>query len=220
MALALGIILAALVLHVGWVVYGTKIFGLSPEARAQGESGQCPNPRPVNTFTGNGPQETPPFQINTTSFRVSYDAQGSSGSLEVDVVPEEEQDVAVGDPIQQRGPGSGQVFVDEGPGSYFLDIISSGLDYTLTVEECAGGGGGGGGGTTGPNPPPPPTPPQPAPKITPEPAPPRPAPPNPQPQPEPPLMKAGAPSKGPVPTMPDGRCPKEYPLYNDSACYR
>ena len=34
-----------------------------------------------------------------------------------------------------------------------------------------------------------------------------------------PLMKAGGPAAGPVPLMPGGECPEEYPLRRHGACY-
>jgi hypothetical protein len=53
---------------------------------------------------------------------------------------------------------------------------------------------------------------------------PRPTPtPTPTPQPDPSpgeLFNAGGPSEGPVPAMPGGDCPKEYPLQHGDACYR
>jgi hypothetical protein len=33
------------------------------------------------------------------------------------------------------------------------------------------------------------------------------------------LMNAGGPANGPVPLMPDGSCPVEYPVKQDGACY-
>jgi hypothetical protein len=33
------------------------------------------------------------------------------------------------------------------------------------------------------------------------------------------LMNAGGPERGPVPVMPDGRCPLELPVMQDGACY-
>ena len=33
------------------------------------------------------------------------------------------------------------------------------------------------------------------------------------------LLEAGGPEDGPVPLMPTGACPKEYPLQKDTACY-
>lgn len=35
----------------------------------------------------------------------------------------------------------------------------------------------------------------------------------------PPLLNAGGPEAGPVPTMPDGACPEEYPEQRAGACY-
>ena len=34
-----------------------------------------------------------------------------------------------------------------------------------------------------------------------------------------PLMDAGGPTAGPVPLMPDGGCPQEYPVRRNDACY-
>ena len=34
-----------------------------------------------------------------------------------------------------------------------------------------------------------------------------------------PLMDAGGPTAGPVPLMPDGGCPQEYPVPRNDACY-
>ncbi len=33
------------------------------------------------------------------------------------------------------------------------------------------------------------------------------------------LLKAGGPAEGPVPLMPGGKCPPEYPVLKDGACY-
>ncbi len=34
------------------------------------------------------------------------------------------------------------------------------------------------------------------------------------------LMKAGGPTGGPIPVMPGGSCPEEFPVKRDGACYR
>lgn len=34
------------------------------------------------------------------------------------------------------------------------------------------------------------------------------------------LFKAGGPSEGPMPLMPDGGCPKEFPLQRGGVCFR
>ncbi len=67
------------------------------------------------------------------------------------------------------------------------------------------------------------TPPPPPPPPSPSPPPPRPPAPSPSPPPSPnpgTLMEAGGPATGPVPRMPDGSCPKEFPQERSGACYR
>ena len=76
------------------------------------------------------------------------------------------------------------------------------------------------GTTPAPEPPPTPTPqPQPPPSPKPQPTPtPRTPAPQPEPAPPPPLMKAGGPQRGPVPVMPNGTCPKEFPVKQGGTC--
>jgi hypothetical protein len=75
--------------------------------------------------------------------------------------------------------------------------------------------------TNSPTPPPPsPSPPPTPPRPTPQPPPPPP----PTPIPSPPidegeLMEAGGPGEGPVPLMPGGACPGEFPTKRGGACY-
>src|SRR5215212_9357990 len=74
------------------------------------------------------------------------------------------------------------------------------------------------GTTPAPEPPPAPQPqPPPSPKPQPTPTPRTPAP-QPEPAPPPPLMKAGGPQRGPVPVMPNGTCPKEFPVKQGGTC--
>jgi hypothetical protein len=42
---------------------------------------------------------------------------------------------------------------------------------------------------------------------------------SPTPQPPPDLFNAGGPTRGPVPLMPDGGCPKEFPVKHNGLCY-
>ena len=199
---------------VGWLLWRTA--QPVPIAEAQEGAGSCPNARLVDTFTGNGDQQTAPFQITKDFFRVSYDARGedpSLGFLGIRVIPEG-QDISVGN-ATQNGPGTGQTFVNRGSGSYYLDISASNLSYTIGVEECGDGspspnpeGGQRGGSTTkggtAPPSPPPSPPPNPPPLPSPPPAPP---------------FNSGGPSAGPVPLMPSGGCPKEFPVNRGDACY-
>jgi micrococcal nuclease len=66
------------------------------------------------------------------------------------------------------------------------------------------------------------TPPQPAPpqRATPQPATPQPTSPVPPPPPDRTVLDSGGPKYGPVPLMPDGGCPVEYPKQRGDLCYR
>lgn len=114
---------------------------------------------------------------------------------------------------------------DSDPGAPDLAALDPDSDGEVCEEEfgdspggATTGGGQPGGSTTGalperttPNPPPTPAP--------------RPRP-SPQPSPPPPpnrdvgeLMNAGGPETGPVPKLPGGGCPEEFPQERDRACY-
>jgi hypothetical protein len=75
------------------------------------------------------------------------------------------------------------------------------------------------GGTTASAPKTPATPPKGESKAPPPPPPQPPAPP-PAPKTDGALMNAGAPKDGPVPRMPGGKCPKEFPKERDGACFK
>jgi hypothetical protein len=96
------------------------------------------------------------------------------------------------------------------------DVINEGglEDEDLPEDDIIGGP------TTSPPPPPPsPSPPPPPPRPTPQPSPPPTPTPSPPPIDEGELMNAGGPGKGPVPLMPSGGCPEEFPTKRGGACY-
>lgn len=169
-------------------------------------------------------QVTDQFEIAQNSFRVS----GEVSSLEetsplLQISPEDETGQPVSlIPSYQEGPFDQLVL--EGPGTFTLDITARGAEYTITVEDCEapppGDPGDKGGNTESTDPQPTPTPPPtPPPRPTPAPQPTPPPTPAPQPSDET-LMKAGGPKDGLVPLMPNGGCPKEFPVKKGHACYR
>jgi hypothetical protein len=216
--LLVGFVLATVALYL-WLVVDTET-----EVQAQAE---CPSPRLIDEITGSGDQQTAPFETTTDSFRISYEI---TADLEEAVfyanVESTDEGLLPGAGISQEGSGTGESFVNEPPGRYFLSIITGGsTEYTIRIEECGEGGeanpgeGQSGQGTTSPKTN------SPAPKkaATP-PKTPSPAPKTPSPYPPPPpssgsLMKAGGPELGPVPVMPNGSCPQEFPERRGNACY-
>jgi hypothetical protein len=197
------------------------------EVQAQAE---CPSPRLVDEIQGAGSQESPPFNTTTDSFRVSYETTADIPDAPFFLTVEGEEPVAGGN-VSREGSVSGETFISEPPGRYSLNInTTNGMEYTIRIEECGEGGEaspGEGKSGEGPDPPttqPSPAPPPPSPSPPPEPRPTPPPAPRPTPVPLPQedegeLMNAGGPSAGPVPIMPNGSCPPEFPERRGDACY-
>ena len=206
----------ALVAVLVWALVSTR-------AGAQTDEGDEEECAVVETFTGTGQQRTDLFDIGTSSWAVFYEfvdaEQGPELSLDVTVYDERggtvPADLEPPDPADE--PNTGTFDLQSAPGRYSLDIRPSNpdMEYIVEAAECEGDSPAGGGETTGPAPPP--SPPQPFPR--PSPPPPRPQPSPPPPPPAPPF-KAGGPQDGPVPAMPNGGCPKEFPAKRGEACYR
>ncbi len=221
--LALGTLIAAVPVALAASLW----FSLSMSAQAQQQTGTCPNAQLIDQFTGTGSQESDTFETNTDSFRITYDLEATEedptggGSLEPQLyitVYQQEDRRPVGN-ASQDGEGSGETFVNQPPGTYVLDFSVLWGRYTVRVEQCDEG--------DRPSQRPKqtqtkqsqkqktsPTPPSP-PRPSPQPQPPRPTP---SPAPAPPF-KAGGSQAGPVPLMPSGDCPKEFPVKQGEACY-
>ncbi len=187
---ALYVALAALVVASGFIL--RSAWDYVPQARAQADCTE------VESFQGTGIQETPPFQVQSNTWRISYNWSATNeefgGIFQIYANNAETNDLV--SIVSAEEPGSGESFVNEGAGRYYLKINTASAEWTVKVEDCGqrdGGGGGGGGTTPTPTPTPPPPPPLPP--------------------------KAGGPIKGPVPPMPNGTCPKEFPTRQDRACY-
>ncbi len=104
------------------------------EAQAQ-EDRRCVGSVPVLELTGTGGAKSEEFEVTTDSFRVVYGLMGadaSNSTLEIDVL---------GDGVSvsgiQNGEDVGKNFVSVSPGTYTLNITSSGdAEYMVKVEEC------------------------------------------------------------------------------------
>lgn len=217
-----GLVSVAIALGLGYWLYGLG----GSEAQAQGETGTCPNAQQIDQFTGTGSQTSDTFETTSDSLRLSYEltSTGDLGEPSLIIgVRDAEEDIPVAS-ASQREAGTGESFVNEPPGTYFLDITLVGEGrYTVTVEQCESGDP----PSTNPTPGTPkessqPKTPSPAPK-TPSPAPKTPslAPKTPAPAPKDSgtLMNAGGPTTGPMPMMPNGSCPREFPEIREGACY-
>jgi hypothetical protein len=186
----------------------------------------------LQTFSGNGIKETQPFTVTSDTWRLRYDVQSTSTdqqSSSFDMSVYKTGNTIPESVITPESPGSDTTYVNAGAGTYYLSIGSANATWTVTVEECSASAPpgspnpGGSASTSAPATTPTSTPastsPPPKPKPQPK--------PDPQPKPEPQpksktkgnLFDSGGPTVGPAPLMPDGGCPKEYPIKRAGACY-
>lgn len=222
-----GLVLAVIALG---FIYGLYVFGgtevFAQESTIGEQNFACsPDEQQVETFTGTADQSFPEFEIDGAEWRFIVQATSTaetSGSVSVRTVFDPDNPgsgfaIASVDPEFSPTDTSSSSVID-GPGTFTLEVDANGAEYDILVCESQTPGGGSGGTTTGA----PKTPTPPAPK-TPSPAPktPTPAPKTPTPAPDDSgtLMNAGGPTTGPVPTMPNGSCPRELPTMRDGACY-
>ena len=139
MAAVMTVSACGIAVRLAWVEVGGRHL-----AYAQ-TKGTCPNPRLIDTFEGgNANQQSDTFNTTTDSFRVSWRTTNTlgaeaEGSLYIYVNGANDPNALPVESVFQEGTGRGETFVNTPPGSYFLDIISGGLDYTITVEQCARG---------------------------------------------------------------------------------
>ncbi len=233
---ALALLIAVLfALRTAWEFFDLSFPGYGSTAYAQNNSAEEPPARLTQqdgrcVFTGTGDKGTEPFEITSGNWRVSYEypnvGQGTQLSLTVAVFDENDERIrADREPSGSGKTGedastSGTFVVNSTPGVYYLEVVPENdqREWRVSVDPCAGSASGSG-GTTTPRPAPEPTqkasepPPErtlEAPKTT------QSQQSNQQPG---SLMKAGGPAVGPFPLMPDGSCPKEYPVKRNGACY-
>ncbi len=232
--LVVAVILAGLALRLTWGLHGPEAFGFGFEAWAQEEGdASCPDPRLVKEFDGKGDQLTDTFDTEAGFFRVTQDLRGKDG-LEpyLNTVVFDEDGSPAGDAFQS-GEGTRETLVEGSPGSYYLDIDTTGdVDYTVTVEQCEDDGPNTSLNEQDRSPTGQPRPLAQRSQISDGPQDSGPSPigePRDISSPDEPtdededrgeLLRAGGPEEGPVPAMPDGECPPEFPTKQGGACYR
>lgn len=133
-------------------------------SEGQQENSQCPGAvqaiEPLVFDIEGGSSQTPSFEIQGDTFLVTLDVMevepDSINSADVDI-----RDAETGFSVEnifRDEVGVASTFVNEGSGSYFLDIFAQNQAFTVTVEDCRGsnedgggseGGGGGAGDTPG-----------------------------------------------------------------------
>lgn len=198
--------LCAISLRLTWGLSGE--FPVTLGATAFAQQDEC---TPVTNIIGRGDQESEPFEISGRTFRVDFEADNpgeTPGYAFFNVVDENDgivqpdsQDISSDDPERLEGSAT----FSSGPGDYTIEIAAESADYTIDIEECDGAaakstsqpGASPGGNARQPSPS------QDGQSKT-----------------KRELLRAGGPAKGPVPNLPGGGCPAEYPIKKDAACHR
>jgi hypothetical protein len=197
MALAL-LGVCAISLRLAWGISGEFPVNLGTPAFAQQQGGEC---TPLTEIEGRGDQQSESFRIAGQSFRVIFAADNpgeTDGYAFFNVIDENDgivqpdsQDLSSDSPTRVEGEAT----FSSGPGEYAIEIASEEASYTLTVEDCDGSSAV---RTASQRPVALPRAGQADTRR---------------------LLEAGGPTDGPVPAMPGGGCPKEYPVERSGACY-
>ena len=199
------------------------------EAQSQVPNERCPGPSsPILRERGGGASTLSrgyanygPFTTTGDSFVVRLDASSSRPGGAAVVVGEVNDPANPGVIRRQafQTPGTTSLLIQNGPGDYAVTVGFVGSGYTITVEECAGGRASGPRTTTPRTTTPTSVPADSGASATPS------TPSRPSRDstldagPDTDLFESGGPQSGPLPLMPDGGCPKEFPTKTNGACY-
>jgi hypothetical protein len=98
--------------------------------------------RPIESWSGRGNAQTESFNIESTQWRIKWEAKGEvspgAGTLLVMVHSAVSgRPIALG--VEHKGNGHGIAYVNEDPRLYHLVIESTGLNWSLAVEEGVSG---------------------------------------------------------------------------------
>jgi hypothetical protein len=197
MALAL-LGVCAISLRLAWGISGEFPVNLGTPVFAQQQGGEC---TPLTEIEGRGDQQSESFRIDGQSFRVIFEADNpgeTDGYAFFNVIDENDgivqpdsQDLSSDSPTRVEGEAT----FSSGPGEYAIEIASEEASYTLTVEDCDGSSAV---RTATQRPVALPRTGQADTRR---------------------LLEAGGPTDSPVPVIPGGGCPKEYPVERSGACH-
>jgi hypothetical protein len=190
--------LCATSLRLAWGISGEFAIHPGAPAFAQQQGRGCTT---LTEIEGRGDQQSEPFWIAGQSFKVAFEADNpgeTDGYAFVNVIDENDgivqpdsQDLSSDSPTRLEGEAT----FSSGPGEYLIEISSEEASYTLTVEDCDGASAV---RTASQRPVALPRTGQAETRR---------------------LLEAGGPTDGPMPAMPDGGCPKEYPFERSGACH-
>jgi hypothetical protein len=105
---------------------------------APGPDAECPGAQVVNTTTGTGPKQSPPFRITGERFRISIENDATSRDPTLSGVSvwvnKANGDIVTN--FSQEGPGTDSSIINAGPGDFFIETNPANASYTVVVEDC------------------------------------------------------------------------------------
>jgi len=98
--------------------------------------------RPIVAFSGRGDSQTESFDIDSTQWRIKWQTSGArspgAGSFHVEV-HSAVSGRPLEDAVQTTGDGHGIAYISEEPRLFELVIDSSGLDWSVSIEQAVVG---------------------------------------------------------------------------------
>lgn len=98
--------------------------------------------RPLGTWSGHGNMQTDSFNIEGSQWRVKWtttnEKPAGTGTFRA-TVHSAVSGRPLGLAVEHTGPGHGVAVVNEDPRLFFLDIESSHIDWSVSVEEGVAG---------------------------------------------------------------------------------
>jgi len=97
--------------------------------------------RPIGKWSGRGDTQTESFDIASTQWRIKWETKGAApnGTRFHLVVHSAVSGRPLLDAVEHQGDGHGIAYVTEDPRLYHLVIESSGMDWSIAVEEAVAG---------------------------------------------------------------------------------
>jgi hypothetical protein len=93
---------------------------------------------PINRWSGRGDQRLDSFN-SSGALRIEWEAKPIAGAASgaLSMIP---HSAISGRPlgaavVDHRGEGKGVAYISEEPRTFFMDVMSSGLEWTITVSE-------------------------------------------------------------------------------------
>jgi hypothetical protein len=98
--------------------------------------------RPIGEWSGRGDSQTESFNIESTQWRIRWQTKGAAsagaGRFHL-VVHSAVSGRPIAEAVEHQGDGQGVAYVTEDPRLYHLVIDSSGVDWSITVQEAVAG---------------------------------------------------------------------------------